>query len=74
MKFALEKSLEENLSLFKTAAEKLDADCARILFENIHILRREGDISRDREAVSAFHKAVLQALDEMPSSPESPQP
>lgn len=34
MKFKLENTLEDNLALFQAEAEQIDAECAKILFDN----------------------------------------
>jgi hypothetical protein len=66
MKFEPENSFEENLALFKAETEKIDPGCAKILFDNLAILFREGDATRDRAMISEFHRAVLAALDHLP--------
>lgn len=70
MKFQLTNTFEQNLGLFKAEAERIDAGCAKILFDNLTILCREGDVARDRAAISEFHRAVLQALDQIPETRE----
>ena len=53
-------------ALFKAETEKIDPGCAKILFDNLAILLREGDATRDRAMISEFHRAVLAALDRLP--------
>jgi hypothetical protein len=65
MQFKLTNSFDDNLSLFQAEVERIDADCARILFDNIVPLCREGDAARDRAVISDFHKAVLKALNNL---------
>lgn len=66
MEFDPTQSFEDNLQLFKTELEKLDADCAKILFDNIDILCREGDSTRLRSTTTEFNRSVLQALATLP--------
>ena len=47
----------------------IDADCARILFDNLALLARDGDAMRTRQAVQEFNRAVLAALDGLPEGP-----
>lgn len=63
MKFKLENSFEENLALFKAEAEQIDPDCAKILFDNMHLLDTGGDTAPSRATIGEFHKAVVAALD-----------
>lgn len=67
--FDSELSLAENLARFRTEAERIDADCARILFDNLELLAREGDETRIRQTVQEFNRAVLTALDTLPEGP-----
>lgn len=64
-------SFEANLALFQVAAERLDPECARILFANLAPLSRVGDDARNRQAIQEFHRAVLVALDALPEIPET---
>ena len=57
------KSLEENLLAFKAACEKIDADCAKILFDNLDILKKYG---ADRQARFQFDARVKTALEGFP--------
>jgi hypothetical protein len=59
-------SFSDNLTRFRTEAERIDADCARILFDNLALLARDGDATRTRLAVQEFNQAVLIALDGLP--------
>ncbi len=70
MKFELNNSFDDNLALFKAEAEAIDAECAKILFDNLSLLSAEGDNAPGRSAIGEFHKAVLAALDELPEPPE----
>ncbi len=63
MRFSLTNAFDENLAVFRAEAERIDADCARILFDNLATLCRDGDAARNREAIREFHTAVLAALD-----------
>lgn len=63
--FDAQKSFDENLAAFKAACEALDADCAKILFDNIDILIARG---ADRDARSQFNAKVNAALDTMPAT------
>jgi hypothetical protein len=62
MKFKLENTFEENLALFQAEAEQIDPDCAKILFDNLHLLDSGGDAAPSRATIGEFHKAVLAAL------------
>lgn len=58
--FDAQKSFEDNLATFKAACEGIDADCAKILFDNIGILIKHG---ADRDARTLFNSRVKAALD-----------
>lgn len=62
MKFKLENSFEDNLALFKAEAEQIDPACAKILFDNMHLLDTGSDTAPSRATIGEFHKAVLAAL------------
>lgn len=66
MNFNPALSFDDNLALFKSEVEQLDPECARILFDNLALLTRQGDGTRDRQAVQEFNRAVLAALDALP--------
>lgn len=66
MNFDPALSFEDNLALFRAEAERLDPECARILFDNLATLTRQGDGSRDRQAIQEFNRAVLAALNALP--------
>lgn len=55
-----------NLARFRLEAERIDSDCAQILFENLALLLRDGDAISTRQAVQEFNRAVLAALDDLP--------
>jgi hypothetical protein len=61
--FDANKSLDDNLAAFRSECEKLDAECAKILFDNIDILKSKG---ADRDARSAFNIKVKAALEALP--------
>ncbi|MHB0790174.1 hypothetical protein [Bradyrhizobium sp. 5.13L] len=63
MKFELDNSFDDNVALFKAEAEKLDPECAKILFDNLGLLEKGGDATPSRATIGEFHKAVLTALD-----------
>lgn len=63
-------SFSDNLARFRTEAERIDADCARILFENLALLVGGGGATGTREAVQMFNREVLAALDSLPEGPE----
>ncbi len=67
--FDQELSFSDNLTRFREEAERIDADCAHVLFENLALLTREGDTTRTRQAVQEFNQAVLAALDDLPEGP-----
>lgn len=69
MNFDPALSFSDNLARFQAEAEHIDADCARILFDNLALLAREGDAARTRQAVQEFNQAVLAALDGLPEGP-----
>ncbi len=66
MDFDPTASFEDNLDRFRTESERLDPECAHILFGNLAILTREGDGTRIRQATQEFNSAVLAALDALP--------
>jgi hypothetical protein len=57
------KSLDDNLLAFKAACEEIDADCAKILFDNLEILKKNGP---DRDARGVFNANVKKALAALP--------
>ena len=61
--FDANMSLDDNLAAFRVECEKLDADCAKILFDNIYVLKLKG---ADRDARSAFNEKVKLALEALP--------
>ena len=69
MNFDPALSFSDNLARFQAEAAHIDADCARILFDNLALLAREGDATRTRQAVQEFNQAVLAALDGLPEGP-----
>ena len=69
MEFDPALSFSDNLSRFRTEAERIDAYCARVLFDNLALLARDGDAMRTRQAVQEFNRAVLAALDGLPEGP-----
>lgn len=66
MEFDPAASFDDNLARFKAEAERLDPECAKILFDNLATLMREGDTERTRQAVQEFNQAVLTALMDLP--------
>ncbi len=66
MNFDPAASFEDNLARFRVEAERLDPECARILFDNLDTLTRQGDGTRDRQAIQEFNRAVLAALSALP--------
>lgn len=70
LEFDQELSLADNLARFREEAERIDTDCARILFENLELLMRDGDATRTRQAVQEFNQTVLEALNDLPEEPE----
>lgn len=69
MDFDLALSFSDNLARFRTEVERVDADCARILFDNLALLVRDGDAIHTRQSVQEFNKAVLAALDRLQEGP-----
>lgn len=69
MEFDPTLSFSDNLARFQEEAERIDADCAGILFDNLELLARDGDATRIRQAVQEFNRAVLAALDSMSEGP-----
>lgn len=63
MEFKLDNSFNDNLALFKAEAEKIDPECAKILFDNLHLLDVAGEDAPGRAAIGEFNTAVLNALD-----------
>lgn len=66
MDFDLAMSLSENLARFREDVERVDADYARVLFDNLALLLRDGDAANTRQAVQEFNMAVLAALEGLP--------
>jgi len=66
MEFDPAASFDDNIARFKAEAERLDPECARILFDNLAALTRDGDTARNRQAIQEFHQAVLAALVALP--------
>lgn len=65
MMFKLESTFENNLALFRAEAEQIDAECAKILFDNLRLLDSGGDSAPSRATIGEFHKAVLAALNDL---------
>ena len=63
MEFKLDNSFNDNLALFKAEAEQNDPECAKILFDNLHLLDVTAEAAPGRAAIGKFHEAVLNALD-----------
>lgn len=59
MHFDPAASFDDNLARFRAECEILDPECAKILFDNLEIIMRDGDT---RQAVQEFNQAVLAAL------------
>ncbi len=70
MNFDPALSFEDNLARFRAEAERLDPECARILFDNLETLMRQGDGSRARQATQEFNRAVLAAVNALPDPAE----
>ena len=66
MDFDPAASFDDNIARFKAEAERLDPECARILFDNLAVLTRDSDTARNRQAIQEFHQAVLAALAALP--------
>jgi hypothetical protein len=62
--FDANKSLDDNLATFRAECEKIDAECARILFDNIDMLKKYG---AERDARSQFNAKVKTALEALPN-------
>jgi hypothetical protein len=63
MEFKLDTSFADNLALFKAEVEQSDPECAKILFDNLHLLDLESETGPSRAAIGEFHKVVLKGLD-----------
>ena len=70
MNFDLNNSFEQNLSLFRVEAEKIDAECATILFENLSLLETGNDSTFTRAMILEFNQAIAAALDALPQPAE----
>lgn len=57
--FDATKSFDENVATFLSECESIDAECAKILANNIGILIEHGS---DRDARGEFNKKVKQEL------------
>lgn len=71
MEFKLDTSFADNLALFKAEVEQSDPGCAKILFDNLHLLDVESETGPSRAAIGEFHKAVLKGLDELQKAAEA---
>lgn len=69
MDFDPTASFDDNMAIFRAEADALDPECARILFDNLAVLSREGDAARSRQAIQEFHRAVLIAVEALPDTP-----
>ena len=69
MNFDPALSFLDNLARFRVEAERIDADFARILFDNLALLARNGDMTSTRQAVQEFNQAVLTEIDDLPEGP-----
>ena len=69
MEFDLALSFSDNLARFRAEAERIDADCARILFNNLALLARDGDATRTCQSVQEFNRVTLAALNGLPEGP-----
>lgn len=61
--FDASKSFDENLAAFLSECEAIDAECAKILSDNINIFVSHGS---DRDARSSFNAKVKEALAALP--------
>jgi hypothetical protein len=71
MEFKLDNSFADNLALFKAEVEQTDPECAKILFDNLHLLDVDGETGPSRAAIAEFHKAVLTGLDALQNTAEA---
>lgn len=69
MEFNSNKTLEENLLIFREACKEIDEECTNILFDNIDKLQHTGDQTKDRAARLAFNADVKTAVDALPDTP-----
>jgi hypothetical protein len=67
----LDNSFADNLALFKAEIEQSDPECAKILFDNLHLLEVESETGPSRAAIGEFHKAVLKGLDALQKAAEA---
>lgn len=66
MQFDPAASFDDNLAHFRAELERLDPQCALILFDNLATLTRDGDTARNRQAIQEFNRAVLAAVEALP--------
>jgi hypothetical protein len=71
MEFKLDNSFADNLAVFKAEVEQSDPECAKILFDNLHLLDVESENGPGRAAIGEFHKAVLKGLDALQQAAEA---
>lgn len=61
--FDASKSFDENIAAFLFECDAIDAECAKILSDNINIFIAHGS---DRDARSSFNAKVKEALAALP--------
>lgn len=69
--FDLNRSFEENLAAFEVDANTIDPDCAKVLFDNLHLLETVDGEAPSRQAVREFNQSVLEALEAMLAGPDN---
>jgi hypothetical protein len=62
LEFDLNKTFDENTAEFRQHLEGIDAECAKILFDNLPTLLGDGNPTRAQANRSSFNEAVLENL------------
>jgi hypothetical protein len=71
LEFDLNKTFDQNTAEFRKHLEGLDAECAKILFDNQATLLGDGNPARAQANRVAFNEAVLEQLKALPPKTET---
>jgi hypothetical protein len=71
LEFDINRTFDQNAAEFRKHLEGLDADCAKLLFENQATLLGDGNPARAQANRIAFNEAVLAQLKALPRKTEA---